>query len=118
MPFKRGAPMGNQNRRVHDLYSREMNERRAAIHRRKRIVHMVLARVAIVALTREALAGKIRRARALPKRKPAPTVIRKPGQMPRFRKFELLPPPRWRRLRRFLRRANDPFAQLMRMLRE
>jgi hypothetical protein len=113
MPFKRGAPAGNQNRLVHGLYSRENDERRLAIRRRKWMARAFLARVAIVARSREALAGKVRRARMLPMRKPIPPVIRKRGCFPRFRELVLLPPPRWRRLERLFKRAGDPLIKLL-----
>ena len=100
MPFKRGAPMGNRNRRIHGLYSREMNERRAAIRRRIWVAKAVLARVAIVVLSREALAAKKLRTLPIPMPRPVPPLIYKHGQMPRFRTLELVPPPRWRQIER------------------
>ncbi|HEY1709141.1 MAG TPA: hypothetical protein VGG10_12805 [Rhizomicrobium sp.] len=106
MPFKRGAPPGNKNRLIHGLYSREIAERRRAVRHRKRMARMVLARVAIIIRTREALAGKVPRARQVPRRRRFQPVIRKHGQFPRFRAFELLPPPRWRRLMARFKRAE------------
>jgi hypothetical protein len=58
MPFKRGAPKGNQNRFVHGLYGKELMARKAAIRKRMQIVRMVVRRVTILCRLREALARK------------------------------------------------------------
>ncbi|HEY1708674.1 MAG TPA: hypothetical protein VGG10_10460 [Rhizomicrobium sp.] len=88
MPFKRGAPKGNQNRFRHGLYSEATMARKDAIRSRTRIVRMIIQRVDILCRLHDALERKnirLREARPVRYTRPLSTMIRRRGKLPHLR---------------------------------
>jgi hypothetical protein len=116
MPYKRGAPEGNQNRLIHGRFGKAIMARKAIIHRHRQTVRAVIVRVNVIARVREALRRKKTRlleARPLRYTRALCTVFRKRGQMPRFRELEQCVGSKWRQYFGRNREPADPVFKLL-----